>query len=191
MSSAEARVERLFEGLSRHEVPIWAGVERSVPEPRLRAARTAARAQARACGREVLLDDAVERVRRAYALHLGDEGYWTGLFAVPVPASPRDRATSQLIVEDLVRALVLEDVLPEAVGHSLRADGEDLLGSMRGADGPGSEDAGEPPRDPFGPPLVATTLVGGAFLALAWSPEVAVLLALAAVIVLITRRLSR
>jgi len=185
---AEARVERIFERLSRREVPIWPGVARSEPADVLAQARRAAAEQAAAGGRGALLEASLERVRRAYALHLGDQGYWTAVLAVSVPVSPADRSASELVVEDLVRAAVVEDLVAASVVDTLRADAEDLLGAETGGEGEG--DGGrEPPPTPFAGPLVAASTAGAIVLALAWEPWAGVVVAAVALVGLIARRL--
>jgi hypothetical protein len=183
---AEARVERIFERLSRREVPIWPGVARSATADVLTQARRIATEQAASAGRGALLEAALERVRRAYALHLGDQGYWTAVLAVSVPVSPADRAASELVVEDLVRAAVVQDLLPASVVDTLRADAEDLLGAGTGEEG---ETGGEPPATPFAGPLVAASAAGAVVLALAWDPWAGIVVAAVAVAVLVVRRL--
>lgn len=183
---AGARVERIFEQLSRREVPIWPGVARSESAEALVRARRVAAEQAVASGRAALLEAALERVRRAYALHLGDQGYWTAVLAVPVPVSPADRAASELVVEDLVRAAVVEDLVAASVADTLRADAEDLLGAGTMGEG---EAVGEPPPTPFAGPLVAASAAGAIVLALAWDPWAGVVVAAVALAVLVVRRL--
>jgi len=183
---AERRVERIFERLSRREVPIWPGVARSESAEALARARRAAAEQAAAGGRGALLEASLERVRRAYALHLGDQGYWTAVLAVSVPVSPADRAASELVVEDLVRAAVVEDLVTASIADTLRADAEELLGAETVGKG---EARGEPPPTPFAGPLVAASAAGAILLALAWDPLAGVVVAGVALVVLIARRL--
>ena len=183
---AAARVERIFERLSRREVPIWPGVARSESADALARARRTAAEQAVAHGRGALLEASLERVRRAYALHLGDQGYWTAVLAVPVPVSPADRAASELVVEDLLRAAVVEDLVSASVADTLRAAAEDLLGAGIPSEG---EAAVEPPPIPFAGPLVAASAAGAIVLALAWDPWAGFVVAAVALAVLVVRRL--
>jgi hypothetical protein len=167
MMSAEERVERLFERVSRHDVPVWVGVNREVGPGLLEDAREIAFARADEAGRGALLDLSLERIERAYALHFGDQGYWTGIFAVPVPATSADRVGSQLIMEDLATAVIVEDLVAADVAVTLRADGDRLLRIGNDEDGSAGGDDGAPPVEPFRGPLVTASLAGGIVMALA------------------------
>jgi hypothetical protein len=160
--AAEARVERLFAHLARHDMPVWSGFVRASEVDELEDARDVAFIRADAVGRGDLLDLTLERVALAYAEHLGGLGYWTGVFAVPVPLDARDRAVSQSIVEDLATAVIVEDLAPGEVSEILRADGERLLRSAVSHGGPDDSEDGEGiPTDPFRGPLVAATPARG------------------------------
>jgi hypothetical protein len=194
MTMTEEQVERFFERVSHHDLPVWVGVTRVVAPETLEDARDIAFERADEAGRRSLLDVSLERVDLAYARHLGAAGYWTGVFAVPVPASAADRAGSQGIVEDLVTALVVEDLVPEDVAGPLRADGERLL---RIGDDEGDlvvGDDGGPPVEPFRGPLVTATIAGGIVLAAVWSLFVGfegLAAVVAGMVVLLARHLRR
>lgn len=168
----EARLERLFERFSHHDLPLWGAQEREVSAEALENAREIAFRHAEAAGRGELLDLALERVDRGYAHRLSDQGYWTGLFAVSVPVTSSDRANSQMIIEDLVIATVVEDLVPAPVTRLLRADGERLLrvaepeaAAIGKAE---SEDDGSPPLDPFPGPWVPAGIGAAIVLFLLW-----------------------
>jgi hypothetical protein len=185
LTDAEARVERLFASFSRADVPVWSGIARTSDPGVLEDARDVARLGADAAGRGDLLGLSLERVALAYAHHLGGLGYWTAVFAVPVPLDARDRAISQSIVDDLVTAVIVEDVIPDEVAETLRADGETMMRWAVTGGGPDdSEHDGGTPIDPFRGPLVAATPTRGLILLTLYSWELAV-------VAIILRPLSR
>jgi hypothetical protein len=192
MTSAEERVERLFERVSRHDVPVWVGVHREVGPGVVEDAPDIAFARAGEAGRGALLDLSLERVERAYAQYFGDQGYWTGLFAVPVPATTADRVGSQLILEDLATAVIVEDLVAEDVAMPLRADGDRLLRIGHVEDDAADGDDGAPPVEPFRGPLVTASLAGGVVMATAVGlfgvGLGGILVAAAGIVVLLMRR---
>lgn len=148
LERAQQRVDRLFERLARSDAPLWSGAPLR-DERQLRTLREQAEEQAIEAGRIELLDEAHERVANAYATRLGDMGYWTGLFGIPVPFTAQERADSQAVVRDLITAAVVADLLPPLAVEALRADGEHLLGPVEDEDGSAPAVERTPPRDPF------------------------------------------
>jgi hypothetical protein len=148
LARAEQRVDRLFQRMARADAPIWSGsVGRD--DAQLRHVRALAQAAADEAGRGELLDAALERLSGAYASRLGEMGYWTALVGIPVPFTSAERAASQRVLQDLITAAVVEDLLEVEAVARLRADGETLLGSA-------DEPERAAPLDPFHHPLTPT-----------------------------------
>jgi hypothetical protein len=176
-AEAEARLQRLFARFAGVGAPIWSGDLRAVPDVDLERARKRAVDAATKAGRLELLDDALEFVEKGYAQRVSRDTAWTGIMAVGPSYDGRYRADSQLVLEDLVLAMVVLDVAPESVTEPLRADGERLLriqaddmeSPLRDAEGgEATDDDGRPPVEPHTPPLVFnSSAVGVAVLGMA------------------------
>lgn len=167
----QARLERLFGRFEGVGAPIWSGELRSVSDVNLEQARERAVDAAGRAGRLELLDDALEFVDKGYAHRVSRDTAWTGIMAVGPSYDGRFRADSQIVLEDLVLAMVVLDVAPESVTEPLRVDGERLLrislddveSPPREAEGDeGAVDDGSPPLDPSPAPLVFRSRAVGA-----------------------------